>query len=181
LPRTFSVRTPSGGLHLYFAAPAQRLGNTAGKLGRGIDTRGAGGYVVGPGSVCNAGYYRIIDHSPIAELPKWVIQALAPTATAVSRATSLQQHHDRYLRAIPEGEAERVRTAAPGSRNNALNIAAFILGQLVGGAELSENEARAILRQAVRTHVGVDGFSTSEAEQTIASGLAAGAKQPRQV
>jgi hypothetical protein len=49
-------------------------------------------------------------------------------------------HQDRYVRAILDGEAERVRTAAPGSRNNALNIAAFVLGQLVGGAELLEEK-----------------------------------------
>jgi hypothetical protein len=180
LPRTFSVRTPSGGLHLYFAAPDQLLGNTAGKLGRGIDTRGIGGYVVGPGSVCGARYYTIIDASPVVQLPALLIDALRSTTSPASRL-SVQQHRDHYLRAILEGEARRVRTAAPGSRNNALNIAAFILGQLVGGAELSEREARAILWQAVRTHLGRDGFNTNEAERTITSGLTAGAKQPRRI
>ena len=64
LPRTFTVRTPSGGLHLYFTAPDKSLGNTVGKLGRQIDTRGVGGYVVGPGSVCRTGYYTIVTRSP---------------------------------------------------------------------------------------------------------------------
>lgn len=41
--------TPSGGLHLFFDAPST-LHNTSGRLGPGIDTRGAGGYVVAPPS-----------------------------------------------------------------------------------------------------------------------------------
>jgi hypothetical protein len=181
LPRTFTVRTPSGGLHLYFNAAGHLLGNTAGKVGRGIDTRGIGGYVVGPGSVSSAGYYRIAARSLVAELPEWIIEVLRPARPAVSEAGPLRQYHEHYLRAILEGEAERVRTAPVGFRNSAVNVAAFILGQLVGGAELSECEARAILWQAVRLHLGVDGFNTTEAELTITSGLTAGALRPRSV
>jgi len=157
LPRTFSVGTPSGGLHLYFNRPDRNLGNTAGRLGKYIDTRGAGGYVVGPGSVCSGRYYTIMDRRPLADLPEWVIDALMPTSMPAFQP-SVRQHQDRYLRAVVVGEAQRVRTAAPGSRNNALNVAAFILGQLVGGAELSESEARVILWHAVRKHLGVDGL-----------------------
>jgi hypothetical protein len=181
LPRTFSVRTPSGGQHLYFSAPDQLLGNTAGKLGRGIDTRGVGGYVVGPGSVSSAGYYRVADRNPVADLPEWIIEALKPTATGDAAPASVQRHQDHYLSAILKGEAERVRTAAPGSRNNALNVAAFILGQLVGGGEISESAARAILWQVVRTHLGIDSFYIDEAERTITSGLTSGALRPRSV
>ncbi|MFI6604662.1 bifunctional DNA primase/polymerase [Nonomuraea sp. NPDC050536] len=47
-PDTLTVRTPSGGLHLYFTVPADLvIGSTAGRspgspLGPGIDTRGPG-------------------------------------------------------------------------------------------------------------------------------------------
>jgi hypothetical protein len=174
LPETFAVRTPSGGVHVYFTAEGRTLGNTAGKLGRHVDTRGIGGYVVGPGSVCRAGYYRIIYRTPVAELPQWVIQALAPTVTAVTRATSVQRHQDRCLRAVLEGEAERVRTAAPGSRNNELNIAAYLLGQLAGSGRITERDAWDILQAAARKHVGTQGFTESEMKRTIQSGLTAG-------
>jgi Bifunctional DNA primase/polymerase, N-terminal len=180
LPRTFTVRTPSGGLHLYLHAPDRPLGNTAGKLGRRIDTRGAGEFVVGPESVCRGRYYTIMDCSPIEGLPEWIIDKLLPAPLPASRP-SVQRHQDHYLRAISYREAQRVRTAAPGLRNNALNVAAFILGQLVGGAELSESEARTILWQAVRLHLGVDGVNTTEAERTITSGLTAGTLRPRLV
>ena len=82
LPRTFSVSTPSGGLHLYFTAPKNApLGNTAGKLGKHVDTRGIGGYVVGPGSVCSGRFYVVVDHAPIAPLPTWITELLVPRQT----------------------------------------------------------------------------------------------------
>jgi hypothetical protein len=49
---TRKARTGSGGLHLYFKAPAGvTIGNSAGKLGPGIDVKASGGYVVLPPSV----------------------------------------------------------------------------------------------------------------------------------
>ncbi|MBV9921565.1 MAG: bifunctional DNA primase/polymerase, partial [Pseudonocardia sp.] len=62
IPRdTRTVVTPRGGQHLYFRLPPDvDLRNTAGHLGRHIDTRGSGGYVVGPGSVVNGRRYRLI-------------------------------------------------------------------------------------------------------------------------
>ncbi len=51
LPSTVRARTGKGS-HLYFLAPeGVRLGNSAGALPKGIDVRGAGGYVVAPGSI----------------------------------------------------------------------------------------------------------------------------------
>jgi hypothetical protein len=51
LPDTYVVRTPSGGMHAYFAYPSggQVIRNDAGrKLGPGLDVRGEGGQVVAP-------------------------------------------------------------------------------------------------------------------------------------
>lgn len=47
--------TPSSGRHVYFSGD---LPTTAGQIGRGIDTRGAGGYVIAPGSTNGSGLYR---------------------------------------------------------------------------------------------------------------------------
>jgi hypothetical protein len=75
LPRTMAIRTPSGGIHLYFQAPPdQRFGNSAGRLGWHIDTRGTGGYVVGPGSVSSGGFNVVVDRAPIAPLPTWITE-----------------------------------------------------------------------------------------------------------
>ena len=45
---TLTVRTPGGGLHLYFNGPD--VANSVDRIAPGIDIRSAGGYVVGPGS-----------------------------------------------------------------------------------------------------------------------------------
>jgi hypothetical protein len=45
------VRTPSGGFHVYFAAPDRTVGNAAGRVfGPGIDIRARGGGVIAPPS-----------------------------------------------------------------------------------------------------------------------------------
>ena len=50
LPPTFAVRTPRGGLHLYYRALAGcPVGSSAGRLAPHIDVRAAGGYVAGAG------------------------------------------------------------------------------------------------------------------------------------
>jgi Bifunctional DNA primase/polymerase, N-terminal len=53
LPPALQVKTPHG-RHYYFRLPlGLTLRNTTGVLGPHVDTRGDGGYVVGPGSVVN--------------------------------------------------------------------------------------------------------------------------------
>jgi len=56
------VRTPSGGLHLYFAAdPELPQGN--GSIAREhVDFRGAGGYVVAPPSTAGGRAYEVVQH-----------------------------------------------------------------------------------------------------------------------
>lgn len=74
LPETFTVETKSGGRHFYFKPPpGVEYGNTIEKLGPGLDTRGNGGYVVGPGS---AGY-KVICAADIAPLPPVLAARLA--------------------------------------------------------------------------------------------------------
>lgn len=51
MPPTYTVRTPSGGMHFYFKHPTDgsTIRNDAGsKLGPGLDVRGEGGQVVAP-------------------------------------------------------------------------------------------------------------------------------------
>jgi putative DNA primase/helicase len=50
LPKTVTVHTANGE-HRYFKGRGQAVPNSAGKIGKGLDIRGDGGYVVGPGSV----------------------------------------------------------------------------------------------------------------------------------
>ena len=60
IPRTLSVRSPSGGLHLY-VLPSRPLKTCTATPEKGIDIRGEGGVVMVPGSVhpSGRGIYRI--------------------------------------------------------------------------------------------------------------------------
>jgi putative DNA primase/helicase len=73
-PPTLEVLTPSGGRHLYFLGTVTAINK---QLGRGIDTRCSGGYVLLPPSVVRRKPYRWIDDTvPIAPLPEWVAEIL---------------------------------------------------------------------------------------------------------
>ena len=57
-PHTCQTITMSGGRHLIFAYPAEcELKNTNGALGKDIDTRGDGGYIIWAGSTTREGAY----------------------------------------------------------------------------------------------------------------------------
>ncbi|MBI0300481.1 bifunctional DNA primase/polymerase, partial [Streptomyces sp. PRKS01-29] len=65
IPRTVTVLTPSGGRHLWLCGPpGVAVPNSAGRLAPGIDVRGLGGYLVGPGSYASHGSYRLATGSP---------------------------------------------------------------------------------------------------------------------
>ena len=79
LPDSWQVLTPSGGSHNYFKAPAGiDIANSASTIGKNIDVRGAGGYVVAPPSSVNGRFYTweassIPKETELAELPTaWV-------------------------------------------------------------------------------------------------------------
>lgn len=74
LPETFTVSTPRGGRHLYYwhTEPVKQGVNV---LGRGVDIRSGGGYVVGPGSKTADGEYKILVKAEVAQAPEWLVQA----------------------------------------------------------------------------------------------------------
>ena len=92
-PDTYTVqtRTPDG-RHYYFRAPAGRLVRcSAGRLGKGIDVRAQGGYVVAPPSWVEAdhkgpaGAYRVLLDVPAADLPDWLATLLTQPACSTHR------------------------------------------------------------------------------------------------
>ena len=67
LPKGPVARTPSGGIHLYFATDGREIRNSAGNvLGPGLDVRGEGGQVVAPPTCRGDACYRWEeDRSPM--------------------------------------------------------------------------------------------------------------------
>jgi putative DNA primase/helicase len=181
---TPASRTPSGGQHILFAANGAALGNSSGKLGPGIDTRGSGGYIVLPPSTLADGQAwswepsaHPRDCSPVP-LPGCLEELLATANDSpTARSPTAPVHTGAYARAALEGELGKLVMATEGRRNDTLNAAAFSLGQLVGARLLERAEVTSKL-QAVAMATGL---TERESLATIKSGLDAGEKQPRQV
>lgn len=185
---TRTVRTHSGGYHLYFTLPITAgLRITEGErngLGWGIDTRAGGGYVIAPGSIRSGGRYEVIHDAPVAPLPDWLIERLTPRPLPPQHEITVSPaagKRSRFLQTAIDGEVERVQNATGGERNFTLYCAANALGQLVAGGALTEEEVTAALLDAAQAHVAAGAYRWNQARQTIRSGLRAGADRPRKV
>ena len=90
---TYTVRTPSGGLHLYYAGA--NVGLSAGRIGAGLDVRSGGGYVVGPGSTIDGTAYVIERDAAIAPAEQGLIdrcgQARTPGERGLAPAVDLDR------------------------------------------------------------------------------------------
>ncbi|MEV0290667.1 bifunctional DNA primase/polymerase [Kribbella sp. NPDC050820] len=178
MPRTWTVTTPSGGRHLYYRQPdGTELGNTAGRLGWKIDTRGHGGYVVGAGSVLGGQRYRADVIRRPATLPDWVILALTgPDAPPITRpAGNPRRFGAAYGLKALTGQLEHLLSSTPGRRNHDLNGSAYALGRVAAAGALDAQTVRdELLSAALRI-----GLGRREAQRTIESGLSAGLRRPR--
>jgi N6-adenosine-specific RNA methylase IME4 len=107
LPATVECITPRGGRHVYFIVPRGRPmpGNSAGKLGQGIDTRGHHGYVLAPPSTVNSKAYAwsVDSGDRIAEAPGWLLELLQRT-TDNGNATPPQEWQEIALAGVDEGK-----------------------------------------------------------------------------
>lgn len=114
LPETFTVETPSGGRHYYFAWPeAGVVRNSVRKLGPGLDTRGDGGQVMAPGTTVKGRQYRVVNPVlPLVQAPGWLLSLVEKTADGVVPAGSgegsggpaLDEEVQRYLEeGLPAG------------------------------------------------------------------------------
>jgi len=76
LPQTFTVKTWSGGWHLYFTYTFEKRITIGTDLLPGIDWRGEGGYVVAPGSTVEGRLYEIARNLPIIPAPVALIERI---------------------------------------------------------------------------------------------------------
>jgi len=183
---TMTVATPSGGAHLYFrwnaeAGEGAGVHNSTGTsdrgLGPGLDVRGIRGYVRGPGW----GGYQVVPRGGIRSVaiyaaPSW----LTALAIAAKRSHGRDDHNSEGSfnteRSVmsPERSLDRLGAAAPGTRNDALNRAAFRLG--LSGAV--EREAAWAECRTVMFSIGA-GDSEDAQRRTFESGWNAGVAKRR--
>ncbi|GAA2428044.1 bifunctional DNA primase/polymerase [Streptomyces glaucus] len=161
IPPTVVVLTPSGGRHLWLSGPpGVAVPNSAGRLAPGIDVRGAGGYLVGPGSRTGHGVYAVARgtaHLAPAACPPALLRLLLPPPRPRQPASPAAggQHG--------QGLVQFVRAAHRGQRNTRLfwaacrayenGIGPALVDSLVAAAldrGLTEREARATIASAAR-------------------------------
>ncbi|MFI6209348.1 bifunctional DNA primase/polymerase [Streptomyces sp. NPDC051041] len=161
IPPTVVVLTPSGGRHLWLSGPpGVAVPNSAGRLAPGIDVRGAGGYLVGPGSRTGHGVYAVAPgtaHLAPAACPPALLRLLLPPPRPRQPASPAAggQHG--------QGLVQFVLAAHRGQRNTRLfwaacrayenGIGPALVDSLVAAAldrGLTEREARATIASAAR-------------------------------
>ncbi|ARZ68747.1 DNA primase [Streptomyces albireticuli] len=172
LPATYRVRTPSGGCHLYFAAPpGVRLKCSAGRLGKHIDTRAWGGYVVAPHSITPQGAYEITDPAPVAALPRWVAALLLePPEPAAPPVIRLVRDGTRAARTALERECAIVAAARKGGesgRNNTLHRSTCKVARFVAWGDIDQHTVEEAIQGAGESA----GLPAAECRTTIRSAM----------
>lgn len=118
IPETAGVITPTGGVHLYFRLPPNvYVPSNRGTLGLGIDVRGEGGYIVGPGSPHkNGGTYQEVPH-PLADAPQWLLDLVVkepePPKTLTSEHRTIEPTSAEGVRAIEWAKTYLTARAEP--------------------------------------------------------------------
>ncbi|MDI3402677.1 bifunctional DNA primase/polymerase [Streptomyces cavernicola] len=160
IPDTVVVLTPSGGRHLWLSGPPDVVvPNSASRLAPGIDVRGAGGYLVGPGSRTEHGVYGTepgTAHLAPARCPRALLRLLTPPPRGRTRPAPGSSSGS----AQGEGLVQFVLGARAGQRNTRLFWAACRAYE----SGLGETLAPRLTTAATQT-----GLPAHEARATIAS------------
>ncbi|MEU6398611.1 bifunctional DNA primase/polymerase [Streptomyces cinnamoneus] len=170
---TYTVTTPSGGLHLYFTAlSGPKVRSNQDILGRHIDHRAWGGYVVAPGSTTPTGTYTVTDDRPVAPLPAWLHTMLTePPRIKASPNYRLvvppAGRRANYASAALRNEEANVAGAPEGQRNKTLVRAARALGRLVASGDLDHT----VVEDALSRGAEAAGLKRYEYRSAITSAL----------
>ena len=172
LPVTVEASTPRGGRHLYWRH-VEGIRNSAGRIGTGLDVRGEGGSIVLPPSVLSSGgHYRWLKNGAgtFVDAPAWLIKlVLPPPPPPRPEPKSPPADIENYVASAAASELAALSASPDGTRNDALNRAAFNLAQFVKAGALPEDWARGQLE----VHAVGAGLSVIEARGTIDSAFRA--------
>ena len=124
-----------------------------------------------------AAAFVLADHST---LPGWLERIIRPPKEERRRLPPLAAgasgtREGEYARAALEAECAKLAETAEGGRNQALNVAAFSAGTLIGAGWVCRDQCEAALHDAALAC----GLDEDETRATIASGIAAGLTKPR--
>ncbi|WP_374227710.1 bifunctional DNA primase/polymerase [Streptomyces sp. CJ_13] len=196
---TLRVRTPSGGLHVWYRATDGRrwqcsTGSGKRALAWQVDVRAHGGYIIAPGTTTTAGTYTPVgpERRP-APLPAWLAQELQRTGhspaphvpaprpvpprarQAVLAASGGHTQTSRLLTALLADVAACAQVTEGAGFTEKLNRAAYTLGGLTAAGHLTVTDAETALQE---TAEAARPGQTQRSGQIIRSGMTAGAKRP---
>jgi len=172
---TMTVATPSGGAHLYFRwdetadAEGGVRSDSSGHLAPNLDVKGIGGLVKAPG----CGGYQVVPRggirsTVIVPAPDWLVELTRKPEREARDEPQFEPGSAAAERAA-ERVLDRLGSAAPGTRNNELNVAAFRLGKM---GTMSAGDAWAELR-TVMFSIGANDDEGAQ-RRTFESGWEAG-------
>ncbi|MFF1870258.1 bifunctional DNA primase/polymerase [Kitasatospora herbaricolor] len=198
---TLRVRTPSGGLHIWYRVSTGTVFRSSTGTGKNralawqVDVRAHGGYIIAPGTRVRTGVYDPVGlcRTP-APLPAWLAQELARTGhldapRPITKAHGIPPRARQAVVAAGGGRTAAARaletvltevTDCAGMPegagfNSKLNRAAYTAGGLVAGGYLSQGEAeRHLLNAATYARPA----ETVRITATIRSAMAAGSRAP---
>ncbi len=169
--QTLSVTTGRG-RHVYFKTSVQ-IGNSTGRIGPSIDTRGPGGYTIAPPSIHPGGaIYSLDGHCiEISEAPRWLtdlaLAGIKPGEMEIPPAPPLRATHGFGTLHAVEGIVRAVAGAKPGERNSLTYWGACRMREKIAEGAISCVLGQALLFEAARR----TGLPKIEAHKTIASGI----------
>lgn len=193
--------TAGRGLHYVFRQPeGESFRNSRGRLPDGVDVRGAGGWVVAPGSVRPDGavWQSASDTPPLRDaypdgvprIPGWIADLIRcqpatvfpsharvlPTIPGAQPASS--SRNAAYAKAALERNAAELAAARPGGRNNLANAVAFRMGRMVARGWIDKTRVADAFLQACEANGLAKDDGMRAVRATIERGLAAGMSHP---
>jgi hypothetical protein len=196
---TLRVRTPSGGLHVWYRARHEHrwqcsTGSSGGRaLAWQVDVRAHGGYIVAPGTVTETGTYTPVGAvREVAPLPTWLARELErtghlrpvnmpaprpvpPRARQAVLAAGGRVSADRALASVLAEVAACAAVPEGVAFSEKLNRAAYTAGGLVAAGRLGQEEAEDLLRRvAEQARPGQE----RRYGAVIRGGLSAGRRRP---
>jgi hypothetical protein len=137
---TLTVRTPSGGYHLYYTGANVAINQ--GALGPGLDVRSYHGYVLGPGSQIDGKTYAVEMAAPMSPVPAEVLARCKPPGQKAANAQqSLVEADDPRAIAL----ATQAVMSHPGATAGELSQEAFQLACKVRDYGVSEGTCQVVM------------------------------------
>ena len=191
IPDTLTISTPRG-THFYFQHPGWEITNKVGLMWPGwdrlgLDLRGDGGFVVGPGShfVPNAadagkgkveGHYAVERDLPLAPLPEWLIELTWPKGSTPTVPPRMAEETSAVGRVALHGQLADLTNVNGGAVSHQIYKTTVRIAELVAGGEITTEEGWGGLHEVLAAR-GLE--DEDKANGTIARAWQKGMSNPK--